>query len=190
MKKTEAVITMEDNRKLVFELYPEVAPITVNSFAHLANSGFYNGLPFHRIKKDWVLQGGSTDGTCVSPTEFSIKGEFSANGIENNIQHRKGVISMARYDHYDSAGVQFFIVHMEHAETLDGNYAAFGALKEGFDLLEELANVETDTTPGKFNPPIVPVIIKNIRVTEGDIPLGRPERICPAVSKEYTGNAR
>ncbi|MGL6065276.1 MAG: peptidylprolyl isomerase [Fusobacteriaceae bacterium] len=190
MKKTKAIITMKDDRNFIFELYPEIAPITTNNFANLANTGFYDGLPFHRIKKDWVLQGGSTDGTCESQTAFSIKGEFSANGIPNNIQHKKGTISMARYDHFDSAGVQFFIVHMAHAETLDENYAAFGTLIEGEKLLEELANTETDSTPGKFNPPLVPVIIKTIRVIEGDIALGKPERIFPAVSKKYTGNAK
>ncbi|MGL6025228.1 MAG: peptidylprolyl isomerase, partial [Cetobacterium sp.] len=189
MKKIKAIITMQDNRNLTFELYPEVAPITVSNFVDLANSGFYDGLPFHRIKKDWVLQGGSTDGTCESPTEFSIKGEFLANGVENNIKHKKGTISMGRYDHFDSAGVQFFIVHMDYAESLDGKYAGFGKLIDGEDLLEELANVETDTTPGRFNPPIVPVIIKSIRVIEGDFKLGKAERIYPAVSKEYTGNA-
>lgn len=190
MNNPIAVITLEDGRTMTLELYPEVAPNTVNNFADLANTGFYDGLPFHRIKKDWVLQGGSTDGTCESETEFSIKGEFESNGIKNDILHVKGALSMARYDHYDSAGVQFFIVHMEHADTLDGKYAGFGMLKDGFQLLEELANVPTDTTPGKFNPPLTPVIIKEIRVSSGDIPFGKPERIVPAVPKTYTGNAK
>ncbi|OOB78189.1 MAG: hypothetical protein ATN33_01265 [Epulopiscium sp. Nele67-Bin001] len=190
MKKPIATITMQDERTMVFELYPEHAPNTVNNFAQLANSSFYDGLPFHRIRKDWVLQGGSTDGTCLSPTEFSIKGEFSLNGVDNPIKHVKGVLSMARYDHTDSQAVQFFIVHKEVADTLDGNYSAFGSIVAGQDLLEELAHVPTDETDGKFNPPLTPVIIKSIRVEANDYVLQFPQRIVPAVSKKYTGNAK
>lgn len=189
MKKIIATITMEDLQKFELELYPEYAPNTVYNFADLANSGFYDGLPFQRIKKDWVLQGGSTDGTCTSDSEFSIKGEFLVNGVENPIKHVKGTISMARYDHCDSQAVQFFIVHKDIASELDGKYSAFGKLVSGYTLLEELANVPTDERPGKFNAPFTPVIIKSIRVEdEGNI-LKKPERIVPAVSKEYTGNA-
>ncbi len=190
MKRPIGTIEMMDGRKFVFELYPEYAPNTVYNFADLANTGFYNGLPIHRIKKDWVLQGGSTDGTCVSDTEFSIKGEFKAAGIENPLEHTKGTLSMGRYDHVDSQAVQFFIVHMDHATTLDGNYSGFGKLIEGWDLLEELANVPTDETPGKFNPPFTPVIMKSVTVVGNDYELKAPERIVPAVSKAYTGNAK
>jgi len=188
MKNPTATITIKNGQTLVFELYPDQAPITTNSFIDLANSGFYDELPFHRIKKGWVLQGGSTDGTCESPTEFSIKGEFSENGIANNVRHVKGALSMGHYDDFDSAAVQFFIVH-EDAPTLDGKYAGFGMLQTGFDYLETLANVATDETPGKFNPPLVPVIIESIRVDLGDYTALPPERIIPAVSKAYTGNA-
>lgn len=189
MNKIIATITMEDLQEFQLELYPEYAPNTVYNFAELANSGFYDGLPFQRIKKDWVLQGGSTDGTCVSDTDFSIKGEFNLNNVENPIKHVKGTISMARYDHYDSQAVQFFIVHKDVANELDGKYSAFGKLTKGYDLLEELANVPTDERPGKFNAPFTPVIIKSIRVQDDDNQLKKPERIFPAVSKEYTGNA-
>ncbi len=189
MEKITAIITMEDSQEFEFELYPEYAPNTVYNFADLANSGFYDGLPFQRIKKNWVLQGGSTDGTCVSDTEFSIKGEFTLNGVENPIKHIKGTISMARYDHCDSQAVQFFIVHKDVADELDGKYSAFGKLTKGYDLLEELANVPTDERPGKFNAPFTPVIIKSIRVKDEGNQLKAPERIVPPVSKEYTGNA-
>ena len=189
MKKIIATITMEDLRKFEFELYPEYAPNTVYNFVELANSKFYDGLPFQRIKKNWVLQGGSTDGTCTSDTKFSIKGEFLLNGVDNPIKHIKGTISMARYDHCDSQAIQFFIVHKDIADELDGKYAAFGKLINGYELLEELANVETDIGEGKFNPPLIPVIIKSIRVESEGIELKKPERRYPAVSKEYTGNA-
>ncbi len=190
MKKPIATITMQDDRTMTFELHPEHAPNTVYNFADLANSKFYDGLPFQRIRKGWVLQGGSTDGTCFSPTEFSIKGEFSLNGVENPLKHVKGVISMGRYDHVDSQAVQFFIVHKEVADELDGNYSGFGNIISGQDLLEELANVPVDETEGKFTPPLTPVIIKSIRVEANDYELKTPERIVPAVTKEYTGNAR
>ena len=189
MKNPTAVITLTDGRSLTLELYPEYAPNTVFNFADLAITGFYNGLPIHRIKKDWVLQGGSTDGTCTSETEFSIKGEFDSNGVKNPIPHVKGTLSMSRFDHKDSSAVQFFIVHKEVADILDGEYSAFGKLTEGMELFEELANVETDMTPGKFNPPLIPVIIQNISINSGDYTLQKPERIVPAVSKAYTGNA-
>lgn len=189
MKNPIATIEVADYGAMTFELFPDIAPITTNNFIDLANSKFYDGLPFHRIKKNWVLQGGSTDGTCVSPTEFSIKGEFQQNGIKNDIKHVKGVLSMGHYDHLDSAAVQFFIVHMEVADTLDGGYAAFGNIIQGMDLLETLANVPTDETPGLFNPPFTPVIITSIRVDLGDYVAQKPERIVPAVSKAYTGNA-
>ena len=189
MKNPTATITMQDSRAMTFELFPAEAPLTVSNFADLANSGFYDGLPFHRIVKGFVLQGGSTDGTCESPTDFSIMGEFSENGIENKISHLRGAISMGRYDHCDSAAVQFFIVHND-TTRLDGKYAAFGMMTDGFALLDELADTPTDETEGKFNPPLIPVIIQKIRVDTGDCTLQKPERIIPAVSKAYSGSAK
>ena len=189
MKNPVAVITMQDGRTMTFELYPDIAPITVNNYADLANSGFYDGLTFHRIKKGWVLHGGSPYATSESPTDFSIKGEFSENGIPNPLSHERGVLSVPHFDHPDSGSYQFFIVHTG-AKELDGKYATFGKMIEGFKLLDELADTPTDETPGKFNPPLTPVIMKSVRVTPGDKPLGKPERIIPPAPQDFTGTPR
>ncbi|MCL2580232.1 MAG: peptidylprolyl isomerase [Oscillospiraceae bacterium] len=178
MKKPIATITMKDGRKLVLELYPEIAPNTVNNFIDLANSGQYDGLTFHRIVKDFMIQGGSPNGSCASASAFNIKGEFANNGIENNISHKAGVISMARAGHPDSASTQFFIMHGD-GEFLDGQYAAFGKLIEGAELLKELGNVPTANT--QDNPPLEPVLTKDIRVEPGDWKAEEPKRIIPPI---------
>ena len=136
-------IEMEDGGVMKAELYPEVAPNSVNNFISLIRKGFYNGLTFHRIIKGFMIQGGCPQGTGTGGPGYTIKGEFSANGVDNPIRHVRGVISMARSADPDSAGSQFFIVH-EDAPHLDGQYAAFGRVVEGMDVVDEIAATRTN----------------------------------------------
>ena len=129
---------MKDGGEMLFELYPEKAPLTVENFVRLAEEGFYNGLTFHRVVRDYVIQGGSEDNTCMCPTDFTIIGEFAENGYPTGLEHVRGALSMARDDDFDSAGTQFFVVHKD-APKLNGRYAAFGQLAEGFDVLDRIA---------------------------------------------------
>ena len=127
------------------ELYPEIAPNTVNNFISLVNSGFYNGLIFHRVIKGFMIQGGDPQGTGMGGPGYSIKGEFARNGFkENNLKHTRGVLSMARSMMPNSAGSQFFIMHAD-APHLDGDYAAFGKVTEGIEVVDEIANVHTSS---------------------------------------------
>ena len=135
-------IEMENGEIMKAELYPEIAPETVNNFISLINKGFYNGLTFHRIIAGFMIQGGDPVGTGIGGPGYRIKGEFSGNGFENNLKHTTGVLSMARAAHPDSAGSQFFIMHAD-ASYLDGQYAAFGKLTEGYDVLDRLGKVAT-----------------------------------------------
>lgn len=137
-----ATITTNDNKVIKVELYPEIAPNTVNNFIYLANSGFYNGLIFHRVIKNFMIQGGCPDGNGCGGPKYSIKGEFSKNGVNNTLKHTIGVISMARSSHPDSAGSQFFIMHKD-APHLDGQYAAFGKVIEGIEIVNEIACTQT-----------------------------------------------
>lgn len=125
------------------ELYPEVAPNTVNNFLSLVGKGFYDGLIFHRVIKGFMIQGGCPDGTGMGGPGYTIKGEFSQNGFQNDLRHTPGVLSMARAMHPDSAGSQFFIMH-ETSPHLDGAYAAFGQIIEGMDVVNKIAEVRTD----------------------------------------------
>jgi len=152
---------MENGGKMILELYPEVAPITVENFKSLANKGFYNGLIFHRVIEDFMIQGGCPNGTGTGGPGHTIKGEFLINGVPNELKHDRGVISMARSMAYDSAGSQFFIMHKK-APHLDGQYAAFGKLLEGFDVLDNIATTKTNV----YDKPIEPQVIKSITVTE------------------------
>lgn len=136
-------IEMEDGGKMTAELYPEVAPNTVNNFIALANSGFYNGLIFHRVIPGFMIQGGCPHGTGSGDPGYSIKGEFSSNGVKNELKHERGVISMARAMHPDSAGSQFFIM-VEQAPHLDGQYAAFGKVLEGMEVADAIVSAERD----------------------------------------------
>jgi peptidyl-prolyl cis-trans isomerase B (cyclophilin B) len=137
-------IEMESGKNIKVELYPEKAPNTVNNFITLANSNFYNGLIFHRVISGFMIQGGDPNGLGTGGPGYHIKGEFSGNGFkQNDISHERGVISMARAGHPDSAGSQFFIMH-EDADYLDGQYAAFGKVLEGMEVVDEMANVKTD----------------------------------------------
>ena len=131
-------IEMENGKTIKAELYPEIAPNTVNNFAALVNAGFYDGLIFHRVIKDFMIQGGDPKGTGMGGPGYCIKGEFTSNGFKNDLKHERGVLSMARTSVPDSAGSQFFIVHQD-SPHLDGEYAAFGKVIEGMDVVDEIA---------------------------------------------------
>ena len=136
-------IEMENGDIMKAELYPEVAPNTVNNFVSLVKKGYYDGLIFHRVINGFMIQGGCPDGTGMGGPGYSIKGEFAQNGFANEFAHTEGVLSMARAMHPDSAGSQFFIMHAA-APHLDGAYAAFGKVIEGLDIVDKIANVPTD----------------------------------------------
>lgn len=137
------IIEMENGKKIKIELYPDKAPITVSNFEKLAKEGFYDGLTFHRVISGFMIQGGDPEGTGTGGPGYSIKGEFTSNGVKNDIKHERGVISMARSMHPDSAGSQFFIMH-KAAPHLDGDYAAFGKVIEGMETVDEIAGCDTD----------------------------------------------
>ena len=143
------------------ELRPDIAPITVENFVKLAKEGFYNGLTFHRVISGFMIQGGCPQGTGTGGPGYTIKGEFEANGVKNDLKHLRGVISMARAMNPDSAGSQFFIMHQD-APHLDGQYAAFGAVTEGMDIIDEIADCDTD----RNDKPLTPQIIKTITIEE------------------------
>ena len=151
------IIEMENGKEIKLELYPDTAPITVENFEKLVGEGFYNGLTFHRVISGFMIQGGCPNGTGTGGPGYHIKGEFSANGVPNDIKHERGVISMARAMDPDSAGSQFFIMHKD-ASHLDGQYAAFGKVVEGIEVVDEIAAVETDFS----DKPKTPVVIKRI----------------------------
>ena len=136
-------IQMKDGGVMKAELYPEIAPITVQNFIDLASKGFYNGLIFHRVIPGFMIQGGDPQGTGVGGPGYCIKGEFRANGVKNDLKHTRGVLSMARAMDPDSAGSQFFIMHEDYP-SLDGQYAAFGKLIEGLEVVDKIASVRTD----------------------------------------------
>ena len=136
-------ITMKNGDVMKAELYPEIAPNTVNNFISLIKKGFYDGLIFHRVISGFMIQGGCPDGTGMGGPGYQIKGEFSQNGFKNDLKHTRGVLSMARSMMPDSAGSQFFIMH-ETSPHLDGAYAAFGKITEGMDVVDKIANVETN----------------------------------------------
>lgn len=135
-------ITMDTGKVIKAELYPEIAPNTVNNFISLIKKGFYDGLIFHRVIKGFMIQGGCPLGTGTGNPGYSIRGEFSMNGFTNQLKHDRGVLSMARSMMPDSAGSQFFIMHQK-APHLDGQYAAFGKVTEGMDVVDEIASVKT-----------------------------------------------
>ena len=137
-------IEMENGDILKGELYPDIAPNTVNNFISLIQKGFYDGVIFHRVIEGFMLQGGDPQGTGMGGPDYSIKGEFTQNGFENNLAHDPGVLSMARTMAPDSAGSQFFIMHKK-SPHLDGLYAAFGKITEGMDIVDKIASVPTDS---------------------------------------------
>lgn len=134
---------MENGDIMKAELYPEIAPNTVNNFISLVNKGFYDGLIFHRVISGFMIQGGCPNGTGMGGPGYTIKGEFSQNGFANDLKHTEGVLSMARAMHPDSAGSQFFIMH-KNSPHLDGAYAAFGKITEGMDIVNKIAQTPTD----------------------------------------------
>ena len=136
-------IEMENGDIMKAELYPEIAPNTVNNFISLVKKGFYDGLIFHRVIAGFMIQGGCPQGQGTGGPGYQIKGEFSGNGFQNNLKHTAGVLSMARAMHPDSAGSQFFIMHQD-SPHLDGSYAAFGKLIEGLDVVDRIAQTRTD----------------------------------------------
>ena len=143
------------------ELYPEIAPITVENFEKLANGGFYDGLIFHRVIPGFMIQGGCPYGNGTGGPGHNIKGEFEANGVRNDLDHTRGVLSMARAMHPDSAGSQFFIM-VEDAPHLDGQYAAFGKITEGMDAADKIVSVKRD----RYDCPYERQEIKTIKVVE------------------------
>ena len=134
---------MADGSIFKAELYPDIAPNTVNNFISLVKKGFYDNLIFHRVIKGFMIQGGDPQGTGMGGPGYSIKGEFNLNGFTNNLKHTPGVLSMARAMNPDSAGSQFFVMH-ETSPHLDGSYAAFGKVTEGMDVVNKIAAVRTD----------------------------------------------
>lgn len=143
MQNPVVTITMENGDVMKAELYPQKAPNTVNSFISLVKKGFYDGLIFHRVIQGFMIQGGCPQGTGTGGPGYSIKGEFSQNGFANDLKHEEGVLSMARAMHPDSAGSQFFLMH-KYSPHLDGAYAAFGKVTEGMDIVNKIAQVQTD----------------------------------------------
>lgn len=156
--KHHVEITIKDKGVIAVELDADTAPITVTNFVELANSGFYNGLTFHRIIEGFMIQGGDPKGNGTGGSDKNIKGEFAANGIKNDISHERGVISMARSSAYDSASSQFFIMH-KTSTHLDGQYAAFGHVTSGMDIVDDLAEntpvSDSDGTVLKVNQPVI-----------------------------------
>lgn len=158
---TKAKIEMENGGVMIVELYENIAPITCKNFINLVKEGFYNGLIFHRVIEGFMIQGGCPKGNGTGGPGHTIKGEFASNGVENNLKHERGVISMARSMDKNSAGSQFFIMHQD-APHLDGEYAAFGKLIEGYDVLDEIAKTPTDY----MDKPLEERKIKKIEIIE------------------------
>ncbi|MPN19357.1 hypothetical protein SDC9_166725 [bioreactor metagenome] len=167
-----ATIVFKDFGTVEAELYPHIAPNTVNNFIELSNSGFYDGLTFHRIIKDFMIQGGDPDGTGMGGPGYSIKGEFTKNKFKNDLAHTEGVLSMARSQSKDSAGSQFFIVTKD-ASHLDGQYASFGKVTKGIDIVHEIENVET----GANDKPVKDVVIKSIKVDTKGVEYPAPNKM-------------
>lgn len=154
-------IEMENGKIIKLELYPEAAPITVKNFEKLVGEKFYDGLIFHRVISGFMIQGGDPLGNGTGGSDENIKGEFLANGVANPISHKRGVISMARAQNPNSASSQFFIMH-EDGEFLDGQYAAFGKVTEGIEVVDEIAAVRTNA----MDKPLEPQRIKSIRIVD------------------------
>lgn len=165
-------ITMTDGSVMKAELYPEVAPNTVNNFISLVKKGFYDGLVFHRVIRGFMIQGGDPQGTGMGGPGYSIKGEFTYNGFSNDLKHTPGVLSMARAMDPNSAGSQFFIMH-ETSPHLDGQYAAFGKVIDGLDVVNKIAEVPTDYS----DRPLEPQMIQNMTVDTFGVEYPEPETV-------------
>lgn len=161
-------MSVKDFGKITLELYPDIAPITVENFVSLVKDGFYDGLTFHRVVNGFMIQGGDPNGNGTGGSNKTIKGEFAENGVENNLSHKRGVISMARSNNPDSASSQFFIMHQDN-DYLDGKYAAFGKVTDGMDVVDAIASVEVQYGLGgtEKSSPVTPVVIEYVKVLEG-----------------------
>ncbi len=164
--------TMENGDVFKAELYPEIAPNTVNNFISLIGRNFYDGLIFHRVIRGFMIQGGDPEGSGMGGPGYSIKGEFSQNGVENDIKHEEGVLSMARSMNPDSAGSQFFVMH-KHSPHLDGSYAAFGKVIEGMEAVNRIAETRTDYS----DRPLEDQVIKSVTVDCFGVEYPEPEKI-------------
>ena len=167
-------IEMEDGGVMTFELYPDIAPQSVRNFVYLARQGFYDGLTFHRIMSGFMIQGGCPDGTGMGNPGYSILGEFEDNGVTNNLQHNRGVMSMARGSDFNSAGSQFFICHASPA-FLNGGYAAFGMVTDGMDVVDRIAEIPVINNNGGVRPEDMPVI-RSITI-DGNFTLEEPDKL-------------
>lgn len=165
-------ITMENGGVIKAELYPEVAPISVNNFISLINKKFYDGLIFHRVIKGFMIQGGCPDGNGMGGPGYSIKGEFAQNGVPNDLKHTEGVLSMARAMNPNSAGSQFFIMH-KTSPHLDGSYAAFGKVTEGMDVVNKIAETRTNY----MDRPLENQVIKSMTVETFGVDYPEPEKM-------------
>ena len=163
---------MENGDIMKAELYPEIAPNTVNNFISLVQNGFYDGLIFHRVIRGFMIQGGCPDGTGMGGPGYTIKGEFSQNGFANDLRHTAGVLSMPRAMHPDSAGSQFFIMH-KNSPHLDGAYAAFGKITEGMDIVNKIAETATDYS----DRPLEEQKMKKVTVDTMGVEYPAPERV-------------
>lgn len=165
-------IEMADGQIMKAELYPEIAPESVNNFISLINKGFYNGLTFHRVINGFMIQGGDPDGNGTGGPGYHIKGEFASNGFKNDLKHEPGVLSMARSMFPDSAGSQFFLMH-KTSPHLDGDYAAFGKVTEGLEVVNAIAEVPTDFR----DKPITPVVMKTVTVDTFGVDYPEPKHM-------------
>ena len=165
-------ITMKGGDVIKLELYPETAPISVNNFISLVNKKYYDGLIFHRVIKGFMIQGGCPDGTGMGGPGYCIKGEFAQNGVENNLKHTEGVLSMARTMIPDSAGSQFFIMQ-KNAPHLDGQYAAFGKVIEGMDVVNKIAETKTDWN----DKPLEAQVMETVTVDTFGVEYPEPEKL-------------
>ena len=170
-KNPVVTIMLNDGNEIKVELYPEIAPNTVNNFVSLVNKGYYDGLVFHRVINGFMIQGGCPDGTGMAGPGYNIPGEFSGNGVTNTLIHKKGVISMARSGHPDSAGSQFFIMHQD-SPHLDGQYAGFGAVVSGIEHVDAIANVKT----GMGDRPAKDVVMEKVTVETFGTAYEEPEK--------------
>ena len=172
MSNPIVTITMKNGNKMIAELYPEIAPNTVNNFISLAKSGFYENVIFHRVIPGFMIQGGDPTGTGAGGPDYSIKGEFASNGFKNDLKHTLGVLSMARTMDPDSAGSQFFIM-VDDAPHLDGQYAAFGKVIEGVEEALRIVNVKRNL----FDKPMEDQVIESITVDTKGVEYPEPEKI-------------
>ena len=172
MSNPIVTIEMENGKVIKAELYPEIAPNTVNNFLSLVNKGYYDGLTFHRVIYGFMIQGGCPNGTGMGGPGYSIKGEFASNGVKNTLAHTPGVLSMARSMMPNSAGSQFFIMH-KAAPHLNGEYAAFGKVIEGMEVVDEIAECDTDFA----DKPLDPQVMKRVTAETFGVEYPEPEKV-------------